>query len=118
MYGRRGNEYYVHDDYAVYVNGDHYHDDYLSDNNIIELANGDYCHMDDAVYIESSDEWYETDDSDICYAEDTGRYELRSDCWQDDDSERWYTDATEYVEVDGCKYHPDNAPETEDDETN
>ena len=118
VYGRRGNEYYVPDEEAVYVGGEHYHCDYLSENNIVELASGDYCHMDDAVYIESSDEWYETDDSDICYAEDTGRYELRSDCWQDDDSERWYTDATEYVEVDGCKYHPDNAPETEDDETN
>lgn len=116
--GRRGNQYYIPNDEAVYLgNGDYYDVNYLGDNNIVELANGDYSHTDNAVYIESTDEWYDCDDDDICYAEDTNEYELRSDCWFCNGSNYWYTDAIDYVEVDGEKYHPDHAPEVEE-ETN
>lgn len=119
VYGRRRNQYYVHNDAAVYVrsDGDYYDADYLSENDIVELVDGDFVHIDDAIYIESADAYYAIDDSDTCYAEDSGRYELTEDCWQCEESCKWYTDDTEYVEVDGCKYHPDNAPETND-ETN
>ena len=103
----------------IYVSGSYYDTEYLSDNNIVALADGEYCDLDEAVWIESVDEYYHHNDRDICYAEDTERYELREDCWQCTETGNWYTDDTDYVEIDGDKYHPDDAPETEtqDDES-
>jgi hypothetical protein len=110
-YSRRGNQYYISSDRVTYINGEYYDDDYLSDNSIVELANGEYEHHDNAVWIESTDEYYRSDDDDICYAEDTGRYELTDDCWKCAESGNYYTDDEESVEVDGESYHPDHAPE-------
>lgn len=114
VYGRRGNQYYINNDRVIEADGDSYDCEYLSDNNIVELANGDYTHIDNAVWIESEDAYYDSDDSDICYAEDSGRYEMTADCWQCEATNNWYTDDTDYVEIDGCKYHPDDAPEVEE----
>ena len=110
-YGRRGNEYYVETSDTVYVGDDHYHTEYLSDNGIVELHDGEYEHQDNAVYIESEDEYYHCDDDDICYDEEEGQYDLKSNCWQCTESGNWYNDGVDYVEVDGDKYHPDHAPE-------
>jgi hypothetical protein len=112
VYGRRGEQYHVHTNDTVYVDGEYYHDQYLDDNGIIELHNGDYTHRDNAVYIESQDEYYESDDDAICYAEDTNQYELRDDCWCCAESGNYYTDDEESVEVDGDLYHPDHVPES------
>jgi len=113
--GRHGDEYYVHEDDAVYAeDGNHYHADYLDDNSIVEDVDGNYQHLDDVVFIESEDVYYPADDDRICHAEDTNRYELSEDCWQCTGDGKWYTDDVDYVEVDGDKYHPDNAPETEE----
>ena len=98
----------------THIDGEYYDVNYLSDNDIVELHDGDYAHIDNAVYIESSDTYYRDDDRDICYAEDTQRYELREDCWQCETTGTWYTDEEDFIEVDGRKYHPDDAPETED----
>ena len=114
--GRNGNQYYVPDREAVYVRGDNYHVDWLSDNNIVELADGDFEHADQAIYIESEDGYYSENDSDICYAEDTERHELKDNCWRCTETNNWYTDDTESVEVDGELYHPDDAPEPAQDE--
>ena len=112
--GRRRDEYFINNDRAVQTqDGDWYDCDYLDDNSIVELHNGDYTHSDNAVYIHSADEYYHCDDDDICYAEDSGQYELREDCWQCTESGNWYTDDTDSVEVDGELYHPDHAPESE-----
>lgn len=113
VYGRRGYQYYVHNDYIVEADGEYYDEDYLDDNSIVELRDGGYTHSDNATFIESADAWYPDDSDEICYAEDTEQYEMREDCWQCYDSDKWYTDNVEYVEVDGETYHPDNAPETE-----
>ena len=115
-YSRRGNEYYIHNDDVTEVDGEYYHDEYMSDNGIVELHDGEYTHQDNAVYIESSDEYYRSDDDDICYAENTNQHELREDCWQCVESGNWYTDDEDSVEVDGELYHPDHAPETDDEE--
>jgi hypothetical protein len=115
-YGRRGREYYVPDDEAVYVDGEYYDREYLSDNSIVELHDGDYCHHDNAAYIESEDAYYHVDSGDICYAEDSNQYELIENCWQCDESGKWYTDDEDYVEIDGNKYHPDDAPEQDEDD--
>ena len=114
VYGRRGNQYYVPNGDAIEVDGEYYHDSYLSDNNIVELHDGEYAHIDNAVYIQSEDAYYHVDDDDICYAEDTREYDIKDNCWQCTESGNWYTDDEDYVEIDGDKYHPDNAPETED----
>jgi hypothetical protein len=115
--GRRGEYYYTSNENAVEADGEYYHEDYLEDNNIVRLHDGDYTHRDNAVYIESQDEYYETDDDAICYAEDTNQYELRDDCWCCAESGNYYTDDEDSVEVDGELYHPDHAPEVEEDET-
>lgn len=116
VYGRRGHQYYIYSDDAVYVDGEYYDQGYLSDNDIVELYDGNYSHIDNAYYVESRGEYYPNDDDDVVYAEDTQRYEMREDCWQCYESNDWYTNDTDYVEVDGETYHPDNAPEPEDDE--
>jgi len=117
VYGRRGDEYYVHNDDAVEVDGEYYHDDYLDDNGIVQLHDGEYTHQDNAVYIDSCSEYYREDDEDIVYAENTNQHELKEDCWRCEDSGNWYTDDEDSVEVDGKLYHPDHAPETETDNT-
>jgi hypothetical protein len=117
VYGRRGEQYYTSNDNAVYVDGEYYHDDYLDDNSIVCLNNGEYEHSDNAVYIHSCDEYYHCDDEDICYAENTNQHELREDCWCCAESGNYYTDDEESVEVDGETYHPDHAPEPETNDT-
>lgn len=114
--GRRGNCYYVINDDAVEVDGEYYHNEYLSENSIVELANGNYAHIDNAVYIESEDAYYHIDDEAICYAEDSHQYEMTDNCWVCEATDKWYTNDEEPVEVDGKTYHPDNAPEVDDDE--
>lgn len=124
--GRRGNDYYVPNDEAVEVDGTYYDRDYLSDNNIVELANGDYCSMDDAVYVD--DEWYHTDD-DAIVCDYTGGYQMRDDCvelhdgewalldetWECQGSGNFYLyDDDAPVEIDGNMYHEDYVPEPEE----
>ena len=114
VYGRRGNQYYVHNDNTVYVDSqsESYDVDYLDDNEIVELNNGEYAPLDEAIEING--DWYTIDDERVCRFEDTDEYGLTEDGWQCEDSCNWYTDAVDYVEVDGCKYHPDHAPATDD----
>ena len=110
VFGRRENEYYVHNDRAVWVGNEHYDTDYLGDNNIIWLENGEYEHTDNAVEIDN--EWYHIDDERICRTEDTDEFLMQDDaCWQCTESGNWYTDSIDCVEWEGSKYHPDHAPE-------
>jgi len=107
-YGRGGREYRFSEEHAVWVEsrGEHYHTDYLDDNNIVELDNGDYEHVDEAIEIDGC--WYTQDDERICLFQDTQEWGMQCDGWQCVASCDWYTDAVEGVEVDGEKYHPDN----------
>lgn len=105
--GRRGNEYFIRSDDAIEVDDRYYDPDYLSDNNIVELANGDYASLDDCIEIDG--EWYRTDDDDVTYLEDTGEYAIKDHgCWQCEDTDNWYSDSVDYVEIDGKRYHPDS----------
>ena len=111
VYGRRRNQYYVHNDNAVYCesDGEHYDTDYLGDNEIIELRNGEYEQLDNAVEI--SGDWYHIEDDDICRTEDSDKYALREDCWQCTESGYMYTDDCEdYIEHEGDRYHNDHIP--------
>jgi hypothetical protein len=116
-YGRRGNQYYVHEDNAIYVDSqsEYYDVDYLDDNEIVELNNGDYVPLDEAV--EVNGDWFHIEDDRICRTEDTDEFLMANEgCWQCEESGNWYTDAVDCVVVDGNKYHPDNAPERIDED--
>jgi hypothetical protein len=128
--GRRGQEYYVRSSYAVYVDsqGQWYDEDYLDNNNIVCLENGEHEHIDNAVHIESADEWYHTDDERIVFDEYNDRYDLTDNCvctedmgyvnkddaWQCHATDNYYSDKIDPVIIDDEKYHPDHAPETEE----
>jgi hypothetical protein len=112
VYGRRGNQYHVHNDNAVYIESqsEYYDQDYLSDNEIIELENGDYAPMDEAVEING--DWYMMDDERICRFEDTDEYGLTEDGWQCAQSCNWYTDdCDKFTEFKGERYHDDYIPQ-------
>lgn len=127
-YTRNGHQRYIDNDYAVDVGGNYYDTDYLTDNGIVELHDGEYEDLDNAVYIESADAYYHCDDSDICYDDYNSRYELRDDCveladgsmchsddaWMCEASGNYYSDndIDERVHIEGKFYHQDNAPET------
>ena len=101
----------------VYVDSqsESYDVDYLDDNEIVELNNGEYAPLDEAV--EVNGDWYHIEDERICRTEDTDEFLLVNDgCWQCEESGNWYSDSIDFVEVDGNKYHPDNAPETDDED--
>lgn len=106
--GRNGSDYYVHQDDAVEVSGDWFHKDYLSYNNIVELADGDYCREDDAIHCPIRGRWYHFDD---CRDTEDEGYVHDDEAWQCKGSGRWYSTNIEPVEIDGMTYHPDNAPE-------
>jgi len=112
VYGRRGNQYYIHEDNVVYVesNSEHYDEDYLSDNNIVELENGDYEDLENAVEVDG--DWYHLDDERICRTEDTDEFKMVDDgCWQCAESGNWYTDdCIEWTEYEGQRYHDDYIP--------
>jgi hypothetical protein len=122
--GRRGEDYYVPNGDAVEADGDWYDSDYLDDNDIVELANGDYAHTNNAVRCDDDDEWYHIDDSDIIHCEYDDKCHHINNCvetvdhgwvheddaWQCEGSDRYYSDSTDYVIVDGGKYHPDHTP--------
>ena len=116
-YGRRGNQYYVHNDNVVYVDSqsESYDEDYLDDNEIIELNNGEYAPLDEAVEING--DWFHVEDDRICRTEDTDEFLMANDgCWQCEESGNWYTDSIDFVEVNGDKYHPNYAPATDDED--
>jgi len=121
--GRRGNEYYVLNDEAVEVDGTDYDRNYLSDNGIVELWDGEYCSMDDAVSV--GDEYYRANDDAIVCDHD-GEYQLINDCvelhdgewalendaWECAGSGNFYLyDDDAPVEIDGNMYHEDYVPD-------
>ena len=86
VYGRGGNQYYIHEDYAIWCesNEEYYDEDYL-----------DY--------------------HDIVWVEDESGYYKAEDCWYSDARGNWFlTSEVEPVEIDGALYHPDDVPETEE----
>ena len=90
--GCRGERYYVSNDNTVWVESqdEHYHDDYLDENNIIELANGDYEHEDNAVEVDG--DYYHFEDDRIVRCVDDDEYHLKADAYYHEDSDEWYAD--------------------------
>lgn len=104
--GRRCEEYYVPNSEAVYAESQeqHYDCEYLGDNDIISLAEGEYAHKDECVYVDREDEWHLEKSLSIVQCEHSDLFELLKDCvrledgswahkddaWQCTHSDNWY----------------------------
>lgn len=125
--GRRGDEYAVENSVAVEVDSVWYHDEWLSDNGIVQLENGEYAKEEDAVWIESASEYYPFESDDICYTK-AGEHEMKDDCvaladgewcltadaWQCEHSGEWYETEIDSVTTKcGKIIHEDYADEYE-----
>ena len=115
MQGRRGEHYYVRDSNVVTtVEGDSYDEDYLNDNDIVELDNGDCTNQDNAVYLEDESCYYHVNDvassprdsGDVVCLEG-GDYVLRENAEWCLHSEEWIR-SDDAVEVDGGHVHEDS----------
>ena len=81
-------------------NSEHYDEDYLDDNEIVELNNGEYEELGNAVEVDG--DWYHIDDDRICRTEDTDELlRINNGCWQCEESGNWYTDSVDWFVVDG-----------------
>jgi hypothetical protein len=127
VYGRRGERYAVDNDDVTEVNGEYYDCNWLEDNEIVQLHDGEYCRQDDAVLIGSVDAYYPSESYDICFTK-AGEYELLSDCveledgewclsddaWQCDHSGDYYENDVDSVTTKcGKRIHEDYADEYE-----
>jgi len=96
---RGGERRYIRDEDVVNVGNDSYDEQYLSENEIVELSNGDYAHYDDVVLVD--DEYYLMEDvdsrekstSDVVYTGD-GDYAMRDDCKWCVYNSKWYEENT------------------------
>jgi hypothetical protein len=129
VYGRNGCEYYIPENDAVYVEstGNHYDPDHLERYSIVELDNGDYVEMDDAVHLEYRDIWVASDDdcwvhcthsgttehAGDCVQLENGDWALECDAWQCEHDDAWYLcDEVQAFETEcGKTIHPDHADE-------
>lgn len=95
---------YVNDDYVITV-GDECYDRRNLPDYIVQLADGDYAHIDDTVCIDG--DYYEVNSWQVVkLAEETSNgdsYGLREDCWQDADGD-WHSDEVDMVEINGSNY--------------
>jgi len=110
--GRRGEEYYVADDRAVWVGSTAYDERYLGENNIVTLHDGEHAELDDTCCCAITGDYYLSED--CVRVEDMDDYVCQDEAWQCGASDNWYSSNVEPVEVDGVQYHPDHAPEAED----
>jgi len=62
-YGRRGGQFMTHDDECIYFGGEYYVLEYIGDNDIVCLYNGNYCNSDDANWVECENDYYPTRDT-------------------------------------------------------
>lgn len=127
VHGRGGDQYYIPDGDAIWVNGAAYDSEYLSRYDIVELDCGDYVHQDDAVYLEYREVYVHNDDDCVVYCDNTGSNEHRDDCvqlengdwalesdaWQCEHDEKWYLcdEVSPFVTECGKSVHPDHADE-------
>lgn len=114
--GRRGHQYYIPENDAVTtLEGEDYDPEYTSDNNIVELQNGEYTHEDNAVYLDGEQEYWHVDDiagnpqesGDVVRIESSGEYVLRSNAEWCKYSEEWIEE-DDAVKVKEGYVHLDN----------
>jgi hypothetical protein len=121
-YSWRGRERYIHSDNTIYVSDNYYDIDYLSENSIVELSDGDYACQDEACYVERLDEYHLVDDcvhcehsneyelSDDCKQLHDGEWAHEADCWQCEHSNEYYLDEVDSMMTEcGKRIHPAHA---------
>lgn len=80
----------------------------------------EYMHYDETTYVGWNDTHYHTDEIDRCFhdlvnTEDIG-YTHVDNAWQCEESQTWYSSETDYVQIGDAFYHPDNAPQVDEEE--
>ena len=80
----------------------------------------EYMHHDETTYVEWNDTHYYTDHIDCCFndlvhTEDIG-YTHVDNAWQCEESQTWYSSETDYVQIGDAFYHPDHAPQVDEEE--
>lgn len=107
VYGRRGNQYYLHDDNIVWdIHGHEAYDpEFLADNNMVELHNGDIVELDEAVYLETRGEYWLADDDQVVFCEHDDVYEHIDDVVELEDGTYADPDNTWTCHVSGNIYH-------------
>jgi hypothetical protein len=116
--GYNGRTVFVQEEHTIYLEstGEHYFEDDIESNGIVQLQDGDYALVEDAIEHGITGDFYLL--SDIEKADNTiiiGEY-----CYERDDTGVFYCEGSkEYyyneasVEVDGLTYHVDYAPQKE-----
>ena len=107
-------EYLVHNDNAAsVVDRDYYVDSDDVPNFIVQLENGDYAHVEDAVEIEG--EFYLVNDNDVVWL-DNGDYALIDDTWEDGNRARHHDNTEYWTDHNGDKWTMDEESEEVDGE--
>jgi hypothetical protein len=107
VYGRRGNQYYLHDNNSVFSDStqEYYDPEYLGDNNMVELHNGDIIDLDEAVYLESRGEYWHCNDDEVVFCQHDDKYEHIEDAVELADDTFADPDNTWECHVSGDTYH-------------
>lgn len=107
VYGRRGNRYYLPDDSVVWdaQGNTPYDPEFLADNNMVELHDGDIVSMDEAVYLETRGEYWLADDDQVVFCEHDDVYEHIDDVVELEDGTYADPDNTWTCHVSGNIYH-------------
>jgi hypothetical protein len=104
--GRRGSEYYIHDNEVVWVNEQPYDENYLESNGIVYCEDdSEYRLKDDCVELDGEGTWIAKDVADegdtyVCLDADNRIWGRRDDCWYCETDEQWYSSdqTSEYYE--------------------
>lgn len=112
-YGREGRMYDVNSDNTVSVGDDYYDEDYLGDNDIVQITagedEGDYAHL-DHVHTDIHDEVWAHGDDGVVYLDKgiyEGKYAPKDETWTCAGSGEAYHDEDPSKEIDGERYHAD-----------
>jgi hypothetical protein len=95
--GRRGSEYYIHDNAVVWVNEQPYDENYLESNGIVYCEDdSEYRLKDDCVELDCEGTWIAKDVADegdtyVCLDDDNRIWGRRDDCWYCEKDEQWYS---------------------------
>lgn len=91
----------IHDRHVIHINGEAYDERNLPED-IVELENGDYAHIDDVTAIDG--EYHLAEDCvELEEPHEGSNYALREDAWQDCNGDWWHDDV-ESENIDGRLY--------------
>ncbi len=110
-----GGYYVAMNDTIVTIEGDRFDENNYREFDIIELQDGTYTHMDNAISCEVTGDYYHTDDigTEIVYCDDIETYQS-CDYWQCSETDKYYSDDCEsHTLENGNLVHPDCVADNE-----